>query len=789
MTKRLFSALLGLMMVFGSVTGAYAASNNVKIHTISCGSGDATLIQYTEGSKTYNVLIDGGFATGTVRDTGEYASTGIDQYFKDPDSADDLSARLTAINDNVDGYFDTIKDALETDTSSDVITYLREIGLSKGSTIDYVINTHPHKDHVGGLCAVAAQYNVKNYILWSTGSYGTCTYTIFQKLVSEQTENAADIADSEKGTVTVSVPSAEAAATDDEGTDDDTSATDDTTTTDENPTDEETTVTYAINLPDGTVVNAQEGETVTLSVSGVHKDYKFNSFGVSYIEGTDDDKTVVTVLVNDDNTFTMPAHDVTVQANYTARKTGSAKKIATSGSENLRGKTFKLGLNGPVFTEMADTTESYRNSLYSKTTANQNNAWFNNQSLAYRMTYAGRSMITVGDLQRWGLQDLVDDYGSKLSSDIYKVVHHGHVNRDGGAEGHAGSYEFIKLVDPAISLCSSGHTDEYALGYSTRCDLGYSDIYATELYSSRSRECGDIITTITSGGAVSVNHDPSYGHGYDVTSSLGETKGHYNTTSLSYINTTSNVKLTANGDYTGKVRIAWKKVTKANDVKAKTSTSSFLTSGWTSGSSVTLSPTFTGTVYFRFTDSLGQQDLRKSDGFNITMPKVSVSYVSNGKTLRTSEVTKGTNVTASLKWSTDKYKAYGTKGAAFNAWTKTVDSSGNITFTAQFKKFTTGKAGKPTATGVKGKKVGFVAMSKKYTKADGSVRGFTWRYSTKKSMKKAKTKTTGLGKNTCTVTGLKKKKYYYVQVRYYYLDSTGNKVYGAWSKVRKIKAS
>ena len=43
-------------------------------------------------------------------------------------------------------------------------------------------------------------------------------------------------------------------------------------------------------------------------------------------------------------------------------------------------------------------------------------------------------------------------------------------------------------------------------------------------------------------------------------------------------------------------------------------------------------------------------------------------------------------------------------------------------------------------------------------------------------------------KNTYTKTGLKKGKKYYVQVRYYYYDSTNKKVYGTYSKVKSVKA-
>lgn len=166
---------------------------------------------------------------------------------------------------------------------------------------------------------------------------------------------------------------------------------------------------------------------------------------------------------------------------------------------------------------------------------------------------------------------------------------------------------------------------------------------------------------------------------------------------------------------------------------------------------------------------------------------------------------KGGKVVATIKnakagtklpaWSKTKFKAAGKKGYVFAGWTyngkvvtKMPSVNKNITLTAKFTKLSVGKAKVLKVKGKSGKGIGFAAVSEKYTKKDGSRRGFRFRYSTRKSMKNAKYKTTGLAKNTYTKTGLKKGKKYYVQVRYYYYDSTNQKVYGAYSKVKTVKA-
>ena len=121
--------------------------------------------------------------------------------------------------------------------------------------------------------------------------------------------------------------------------------------------------------------------------------------------------------------------------------------------------------------------------------------------------------------------------------------------------------------------------------------------------------------------------------------------------------------------------------------------------------------------------------------------------------------------------------------------TKMPESDKNITLTAKFVKVTVGKAGSLSVRSKAEKGVGFVARSTQSVNKYGEKRGFRFRYSTSKKMKSAKYKTTGLAKNVYTKTGLKKGKKYYVQVRYYYYDSTNQKVYGAYSNAKSVKAN
>lgn len=103
----------------------------------------------------------------------------------------------------------------------------------------------------------------------------------------------------------------------------------------------------------------------------------------------------------------------------------------------------------------------------------------------------------------------------------------------------------------------------------------------------------------------------------------------------------------------------------------------------------------------------------------------------------------------------------------------------NHTLYAHWKKVSVAKAKKPTVKSTAKKKAKITIK-----KVSGAA-GYQVRYATKKSMKAAKTKTTT--KKNLTLSGLKSKKRYYVQVRAYKKDSTGKKIYGAWSTVKAVK--
>jgi competence protein ComEC len=103
--------LLGiiLMFIFVIITGTFyvqAESKSVKVHYIDVGQADSILVQ----SSTANMLIDAGN--------------------RDDDKA--------------------------------IIKYLKQQGVKK---LDYLIGTHPHEDHIGGMASILKEFKVMNLIM------------------------------------------------------------------------------------------------------------------------------------------------------------------------------------------------------------------------------------------------------------------------------------------------------------------------------------------------------------------------------------------------------------------------------------------------------------------------------------------------------------------------------------------------------------------------------------------------------------------------------------------------
>ena len=133
------------------------------------------------------------------------------------------------------------------------------------------------------------------------------------------------------------------------------------------------------------------------------------------------------------------------------------------------------------------------------------------------------------------------------------------------------------------------------------------------------------------------------------------------------------------------------------------------------------------------------------------------------------------------------------KGYAFAGWYTDAKFKKKITSISSsaksdyilYAKWTKVKVAKASLTSAKNSKSKQILL--KYKKVSDA-KGYEISYSTDKKFKKAVTKK-NTAKTSYTISKLKKGKIYYVRIRAYKMDSTGKKVYGKHSSMKKVKVS
>jgi uncharacterized repeat protein (TIGR02543 family) len=128
------------------------------------------------------------------------------------------------------------------------------------------------------------------------------------------------------------------------------------------------------------------------------------------------------------------------------------------------------------------------------------------------------------------------------------------------------------------------------------------------------------------------------------------------------------------------------------------------------------------------------------------------------------------------------FKGWYTKKSGGTKVTKSTKLTKSTTLYAHWSKVT--KPKEVSSLTVKSAKSGKLSVS--FKKVSGA-KGYVITYSTSKKFTSSTTKKVAVTSTKKTLTKLKKGKTYYVKVRAYKTDSTGKKIYGAYSKVKKIK--
>lgn len=462
MIKKLLAGLLSTTLCLLSCCNVNAGTeDHLEFHQINVGTADGCLIRYFEDGEDYNVLIDGGNGSNFLK-TMEYR-TDPKESVKAIDrcrakAGVDISPELMS------QLIDEIEDERgRTDTENDVLNYLNKLSFNgQPLKLDYVINSHPHNDHVSGLVSIAYLYDVDHFLMWADkGYFGV--YTPYKKIVEHKAygiDYNTQITD--QGTVSVTASGGSG----------------------------KTHTLYYNNGQD--TLTVKEGAKVSLSATS-EDGYDVAGYMALYVNKGPHRDTLSTK----GNSFTMPAADIEVAAAFKPQARPSIDVHTPQENES-----FQLGEHGPVFMQIADTSEEARFNINTTSIAN-----INNESLCWKITYAGRKIITGGDLQRAAQTKIIKNHGEDLArTDLYKQCHHGFTNADGyKSKTHSGHYAFALAVNARHTIISYGKKDGigvYGCKQKVLNDSKHSNVYKT--YTQ-----GTIIATITDDGILEMNKKPA----------------------------------------------------------------------------------------------------------------------------------------------------------------------------------------------------------------------------------------------------------------------------------------
>lgn len=110
-----------------------------------------TIVEPNTKDETYSSKEDG---TSNSIKVNNIVTTDLQIYFLDVGQAD--SILITNNNHNM------LIDAGNNEDGPKIVTYLESLGIT---TLDYVVGTHPHEDHIGGLDDVIKNFSVKEIYL------------------------------------------------------------------------------------------------------------------------------------------------------------------------------------------------------------------------------------------------------------------------------------------------------------------------------------------------------------------------------------------------------------------------------------------------------------------------------------------------------------------------------------------------------------------------------------------------------------------------------------------------
>ena len=175
MRRKIAAVLTALVMLTGCSENAPVSSENASSST---------------GFSSENASSSTGFSSEVSVDGSSYSET--QSVTREDDNVNNLDSNEMKVHFIDVGQGDSIFielpntktmliDAAENEYADRITNYIYSCGYN---TLDYVVATHPHSDHIGGMADVIGAFNVENVIL-SPATHTTKSYTNMLKAIDD----------------------------------------------------------------------------------------------------------------------------------------------------------------------------------------------------------------------------------------------------------------------------------------------------------------------------------------------------------------------------------------------------------------------------------------------------------------------------------------------------------------------------------------------------------------------------------------------------------------------------
>lgn len=186
------------------------STDSVSISNAKSETSIATSIEESESSTTPQEILESteqttssateAVTTTTSATTTTPASTTTEQDVEITEFSDEMKVHFIDVDQGDSTFIELpngeamLIDAGETDQADKVVTYIYTQGYD---TIDYVVATHAHSDHIGGLPVVLDSFNIGNFYMTSA----VATTSIYENMLNAVDESGAAVHDVMAGDV------------------------------------------------------------------------------------------------------------------------------------------------------------------------------------------------------------------------------------------------------------------------------------------------------------------------------------------------------------------------------------------------------------------------------------------------------------------------------------------------------------------------------------------------------------------------------------------------------------